>query len=106
MSQTTDEGPAPMNAPPFPDPFRSALAPAWTRRKDDASEATSPLSCDAPQAAAPDGAVRLFDATPVQCRFPVAGSGLDLMVCGDRKRLGRVYCAAHCQIAYIPRKVP
>jgi hypothetical protein len=93
-----------MNAPPFPDPFRSALAPSWAREKDERPAVPQPV-CDAPDAANAE-TVRLLDAAPGQCRFPVAGEGRELLVCGARKRLGRVYCADHCRMAYLPRRQP
>lgn len=38
-----------------------------------------------------------------QCRFPVTGRGAEAMLCGDGVVDGKVYCAAHCQVAYMPR---
>lgn len=42
----------------------------------------------------------LIDCERLHCRWPVDGSGADLMVCGDLVRDGSPYCPRHHALAY------
>lgn len=44
----------------------------------------------------------LIDCERLHCRWPVDGSGADLMVCGGEVRQGSPYCEAHHVRAYAP----
>ncbi|MFG1339583.1 GcrA family cell cycle regulator [Xanthobacter autotrophicus] len=44
----------------------------------------------------------LIDCERLHCRWPVDGSGADLVVCGDLVRDGSSYCEAHHARAHVP----
>ncbi|WP_311276131.1 hypothetical protein [Methylobacterium sp. WCS2018Hpa-22] len=50
--------------------------------------------------------VSLFDARAGQCRYPVSGEGLSLIVCGDPVAPGKSYCPACCRVVFVRASTP
>lgn len=69
--------------------------------------ATAPASCagerKAPRplpAEAPTGGVAFLDAGADACRWPLRGTGIDLVICGAGQAARHSYCPAHMRMAY------
>lgn len=50
--------------------------------------------------------VPFLDARPRQCRFPVSGERLSLVVCGAPVVDGKPYCADCCAVAFAGYREP
>ena len=46
--------------------------------------------------------VTMFHLTPQSCRYPVSGTGLDILFCNEKKMHGHSYCQKHYRVAYRP----
>ncbi|GGF56557.1 hypothetical protein GCM10007301_15280 [Azorhizobium oxalatiphilum] len=79
--------------PPMPARLPSEMLPAVV------APAPRPTAFPAPII---EARVLLTEVREGQCRYPVAGEGLSLVVCGSRALDGRPYCARCCRIAYAP----
>ena len=46
------------------------------------------------------GGITLMDLTNATCRWPVSGTGADMMYCGGEVHKEKSYCLKHCRIAF------
>ena len=49
---------------------------------------------------APPGGIAIMSLTNAACRWPVSGTGADMMYCGCEVHKERSYCLEHCRIAF------
>jgi GcrA cell cycle regulator len=52
----------------------------------------------------PSKAKKIWHLRNDDCRWPCAGEGTETLFCTASAIVGRAYCAAHCQLAYAPRR--
>ena len=48
----------------------------------------------------PGGGITLMDLTTASCRWPVSGTGADMMYCGGESHKEQSYCLTHCRVAF------
>ena len=46
------------------------------------------------------GGITIMDLTEATCRWPVSGTGADMMYCGGEVHKEQSYCLEHCRIAF------
>ena len=46
------------------------------------------------------GGISIMELTGSTCRWPVSGTGADMMYCGGEVHKEKSYCLKHCQVAY------
>ena len=46
------------------------------------------------------GGISIMELTGSTCRWPVSGTGADMMYCGFEVHKEKSYCVEHCQVAY------
>ena len=46
------------------------------------------------------GGITIMDLTGSTCRWPVSGTGADMMYCGNEVHKEKSYCVEHCRVAY------
>ena len=49
---------------------------------------------------APPGGISIMSLTNATCRWPVSGTGADMMYCGGEVHKKNSYCLEHCRIAF------
>ena len=49
---------------------------------------------------APPGGIAIMELTGSTCRWPVSGTGADMMYCGNEVHKEKSYCLEHCRIAF------
>lgn len=96
--------PSPAAVPLTPAPEGGPRPPLLPRLGEVAAATPSPTP-EAPAPTGPVGGVPLIGLASNRCRWPVAGDGAGLLVCGGPATRG-AYCAAHGQLAYQPLGTP
>ena len=46
------------------------------------------------------GGISIMELTGATCRWPVSGTGADMMYCGCKVHKEQSYCLEHCRVAY------
>ena len=49
---------------------------------------------------APPGGIAIMSLTNAACRWPVFGTGADMMYCGGKVHKEKSYCLKHCRVAF------
>lgn len=84
-----------------PQPVEPVDEQRWKKPKAEPPRFSKRVRCDDPEPFF--GSILLLEASEGDCRFPVAGSGINLRVCGAPRRVG-AYCETCAKRAYLPEK--
>lgn len=76
-------------------PFGSWRRKGWDRIQ----RMFRPRPHPAPVVSIPGG-ITIMELTDATCKFPVSGTGADMMYCGDEVHKEKSYCLEHCRVAY------